>query len=378
MKLPLLLAMKALVLLLLPISTTICSGFVLSVFPSSREPVPLWRPHRRPLYAEDPTSTGTSTVAAATTLAKPSIKTVFTDEFAEEIATLLEGQMQIPLVPSSLVIHVLTQVIAAIVAADNISPQTLESIQEVLEGEATPTALDDVEGEQINVLVTTLAGELNAVIDVPLLDEAKELEMLNVILKAIFGVLTTSKQDYDKLISKTKIRFSQDLLASEETRRAMVEHMNRIVDIPLLGEGQEEKLLTSAVEACAHVIENVLPQEVVKALSGESPDGIAKTKALVVNRINEQVDLIGLSEEQEKSLIETLVDLIINEYVDGTQAEYLFLDITGQEELLKERRDQVIREGEFSKRRFQREQKNVASKLERIDGRIEQVNKQQQ
>jgi hypothetical protein len=158
----------------------------------------------------------------------------------------------------------------------------------------------------------------------------------------------------------------------------MVEHMNRIVDIPLLGEGQEEKLLTSAVEACAHVIENVLPQEVAKALSGESPDGIAKTKALVVNRINEQVDLIGLSEEQEKSLIETLVDLIINEYVDGTQAEYLFLDITGQEELLKERRDQVIREGEFSKRRFQREQKNVASKLERIDGRIEQVNKQQQ
>lgn len=303
-----------------------------------------------------------------------SIETVFTENFAEEIATLLEGQMKISLIPSALVVHVLTQVIAKIVAAD-ISTQSLESIQEILEAEATPTGFDDVEAGQVNELVSTLAVELNAVIDIPLVKEEKELEILHAILKAVFSVLTTSKQDYEKVVAKNQIQLSHDLLGSAETRRAMVAHINEIVDIPLVGEDQEDILLASAVEICAKAVQDILPGDVIKALSGESPDGIAKTKSLVVDRINEKVDLIGFSEKQERCFIETLVDLLINECVDGTQVEYIFLDAEGQEALLKERRNQVVREGKFSERRFQREQKSVASKLQRIDDRIDEARK---
>ena len=169
---------------------------------------------------------------------------------------------------------------------------------------------------------------------------------------------------------------SRDLLQSEETRKAMVVRINDVIDFPLIGEDQEEALLLAAVEKCAAIIEQVLPEDFVKALSGETPGGIAKTKSLVVDRINEKANFFGLfSEEQEKSFIETMVDIMISEQVDDTDAEFLFLDTAGQEALWQERRMEVEREVEFSKRRFKREQKNLEAKLKRIDVRLDEVGK---
>lgn len=175
------------------------------------------------------------------------------------------------------------------------------------------------------------------------------------------------------MAAKQNIEISHDLLESEETRIKLAKHLNELVDIPLIGEAHEEAILVAAIDQAAKVIQDVLPVDVVKTLRGDSSEGIAKTKALVIDRINERVDLIGLSEEQEKVFLETLVDVLIDSYVGGTQVQFLFLDAEEQEELLLEMRSQATREDEFSRRRFEREQQSVQAELKDIDTKLEEI-----
>jgi hypothetical protein len=70
-----------------------------------------------------------------------------------------------------------------------------------------------------------------------------------------------------------------------------------------------QHLLLVAVLDCAKILQNLFPEDAIKSLSGESPEGIAKFKTLVIDRVNERVDLIGMSEQQERAFVESLVDI---------------------------------------------------------------------
>jgi predicted nucleic acid-binding Zn-ribbon protein len=75
-------------------------------------------------------------------------------------------------------------------------------------------------------------------------------------------------------------------------------------------------------------------------------------------------------------LIESLVDILIDHFVDGTEAEFSLLTIEEQVEKLHERRDILNREIELSKKRHEREQHNLVAQLERLNMRLQTLPKQ--
>jgi hypothetical protein len=129
------------------------------------------------------------------------------------------------------------------------------------------------------------------------------------------------------------------------------------------------------VEASTGVVSNILPPDLVEVLRCESPDGIVKMKEYVVAAINKEVDIIGLSKEQQSQLVEKLVDVLIDEYVAGTEAEYVLLgnDIDKQEDYLLATKARLQREQTLSRLRCEREKKNLALRLEIVEQRIKFV-----
>ena len=80
--------------------------------------------------------------------------------------------------------------------------------------------------------------------------------------------------------------------------------------------------------------------------------------------------MIGLNEENERKLIETVVGVLVDQAVDGTELEYLILSPDEQKELLREKCALLEHEIQVSKERHEREQRNLAARLERLQARL--------
>ena len=74
-------------------------------------------------------------------------------------------------------------------------------------------------------------------------------------------------------------------------------------------------------------------------------------------------------------MIETMVNLLIDEYVDETDAEFLLLTPQEQQERLQERRRMLERDRTFSQRRFERQLESIGGKLARIDEQLKVISK---
>jgi hypothetical protein len=90
--------------------------------------------------------------------------------------------------------------------------------------------------------------------------------------------------------------------------------------------------------------------------------------------VNEKVDLIGLSEDQESSLIRTMIDLLIESYVDPTATNLLRLkqnQASDDPRAALQRQVQLIqRDIELSRVRFEREQANLQSQRDALEAQI--------
>lgn len=84
---------------------------------------------------------------------------------------------------------------------------------------------------------------------------------------------------------------------------------------------------------------------------------------------------MGIDETQERQLIETMINVLIDEYVDETDAEFLLLTQEEQQERLKERKFALEREKTFAQRRYEREQASIDHQLARVDERLREIRK---
>ena len=116
---------------------------------------------------------------------------------------------------------------------------------------------------------------------------------------------------------------------------------NEAADIPLLNKGQKESVLYKTVEdVCASALqEQVLPTSLIAPRKGESLDIISQMKEYMIETVYQKVDLVGFSEKQEEATIRTtMVEIILDTYVDGTQAGFLVLFKEEQLAKLEEKR----------------------------------------
>jgi len=303
--------------------------------------------------------------------ASSSLQHVFTEELSAAIAEEVQKRVEIPFVPQPIVLFVMTQAIQNL--SSDLSEDTLQKIQEMLEAESTESTYDDTPKEERDALADQVARELNAKIDVPMFDEVQELEVLKQIMRVVLQVMTTTDVEVRNAMMQTQLEVGRDILGGDESRAKLVQAINAAVDVPILGESEEEAILTTAVGMCAELLQTLLPPDLIETLKGESPEGLLRMKEYLITTVNAKVDLVGLSEEQEQVLVEKMVEILIDTYVDDTEAEFLLLTKEEQQSTLEEKATSLNREMESSTRRYQREQQNLAAQLERIQLRLQSV-----
>ena len=129
-------------------------------------------------------------------------------------------------------------------------------------------------------------------------------------------------------------------------------------------------MLERALDACSDRLAEVLPRELVEALKGENCDGLENTKEFVVASLNRKVDIIGLTEDQEKELIKMLVDFVVDIAIGDTEVELLLMNPEERITALEERKVVLTRQLEISKKRHEAEKANLMAQIRRIERRI--------
>jgi hypothetical protein len=304
------------------------------------------------------------------------------DSVFGDIAAQVQSRVKVPPIPSPIVRYVLTQALRSM--SKDLSPTLLCQVEELLDSEKTASKDDDLTESEVQKLANAIAHELvqKNVIDVPILDSKQEYEILVQILNVVFSILTTSESERRAAFIESAQQFlAQDLLGTPEGRKVLIQKINAAVDIPIFNEQQEERIFTAAVEACASTLQFLFPPELLRTLKGETDhNNLMEMKQFLILKVNEKVDLVGLNEQQEESLIRTMVDLLIESYVDPTAASILLLnkketyedkDINQRLNDLKEDAAALQRKITLSTTRYEREQSNLISQLNEIKREIQ-------
>jgi hypothetical protein len=329
--------------------------------------------------SEDATfSTATGSPSIASSPSPLSITTsplLFSDAVFDKIASRVQEQVSIPMVPTPIVNYCLTRALQRM--GQDLSPALLGKVEDVLAAEATSSKLDDLSVDECNLLADQIAKELTekGVVDVPMLNAQQEYEILSQIFRIVMAIVTTSDEERRLAFIESTQLVAQDLLStSPERRRALVTKLNDRIDLPLLGEEQEAQLLTKAVDMFANALSTLLPPTLIHSLKGESQDSLAEFKEFVIAKVNEKVDLIGLSEDQESSLIRTMIDLLIESYVDPTATNLLRLKqnqgASDPRAALQRQVQLIQRDIDLSRVRFEREQANLQSQRDALEAQI--------
>jgi hypothetical protein len=300
---------------------------------------------------------------------------IFDDYFAQRIAQDVNENINLPFpIPSPIVTYVLEQAIQNL--SSDLSVETKIQLQEIFEAETTPSGDDDFGTEAILVVANRMAAEINPTIDVPIVDEDQELILLQQIMQVILQSLCNSDEDRRKTWTNSRLEDSRVLLGGPEARSKLAASIDRSIELHLpLGGAQRLALISQAVDGASDILTKLLPPDLLDTLKGESPDGLLEMKEYVIDSVNAKVDLIGFNEEQERLMIETMVNLLIDEYVDETDAEFLLLTPQEQQERLQERRRMLERDRTFSQRRFERQLESIGGKLARIDEQLKVISK---
>lgn len=301
----------------------------------------------------------------------------FTDTVFDEIAERLQEHFaDIPFAPAPLVTYCLKQVLENM--SHDLSAETLGKINEVILAEETKTEYDDVSSAELLDLADHVAKELcdsNAEknVHIPMITPEQEFEILKQIVRVVLDVLTSSEDQRRTAWVSSNLASGRDLLTSPERRKKLAKTINKVVDIPLLSEGQEETMLEAAIEQCAATLEHLIPPDLLETLKGESPQGLAEMKESLIVTVNEKVDLIGFSEEQEAELIRSMIQLLIDEYANDIETEMLLLTEVEQQERLQEKITELEWELTASRARFQREQDNLQAQLDRLKTQLNET-----
>ena len=312
------------------------------------------------------------------------LKSILLDQSIEDISDRISFRIVLPFYVPQPIISAATTLAVQQLTTDVLSSELLERIGEVAAASASSSASateliygdgdDDgiADDEELENLSGQIATELNAQIDLPVLDEDQELVIFKAIGRSLMAVLTAPdeieadpKQMVDMVVETT-----QELLEGKEGRRKLAEALNARLDFPMLNEEGEQDLLERALDACSDRLAEVLPRELVEALKGENCDGLENTKEFVVASLNRKVDIIGLTEDQEQELIKMLVDFVVDIAIGDTEVELLLMNPEERITAWEERKVVLTRQLEISKKRHEAEKANLMAQIRRVERRI--------
>ncbi|KAL3904754.1 MAG: hypothetical protein SGARI_004777, partial [Bacillariaceae sp.] len=281
---------------------------------------------------------------------------LLTHEACEDIAQEVTDRLELPFVcPRPIVYFATYSVVNAI--ATQVSPDVMQQIGDAVNLKESGDGVDE---ELLERISHRLATELNRQIDIPVLDEEQEQIILVKAAKGIIDALAMSSDSIQVdpvLLADQSIETIQTLLGNEQGRRKMAKMLNSKIDFPFLDDKAEEDLLTQALEGCAEQLAEIMPLGLVEVLQGQHGCGedLQQTKAFLVEKLNQRVDMVGLSEKQEAWLLDNFVDVVVDVLLEGTEAQLLLMSPAEQLEELEERRVVLNHDLKLCRRRYEQE-----------------------
>jgi hypothetical protein len=303
---------------------------------------------------------------------------MFDEYFAERISVEIQKDLLFP-VPSPMLTYIVQQAVSSL--STDLSINSKEQLQEILEAAATPTENDDLTEQDIHRLADAIAKDINPKINVPVLDEEQEYVLLQQIMRVILPALTQTGGGGGVSLpsAEANLQLSRNLLGGPQARQKLVRALDKQVEenmaifSSLVNDKQRLDLISQAVDACAVFLYKLLPPDLCKTLRDESPQGLLEMKEYLIDTVNKKVDLMGFDETQEREFIATMVNLLIDEYIQDDTTASLFLSPAEQEDRLKEKRAALQREKVLSQRRYAREQARLEEQLTQLDNRLREL-----
>lgn len=103
---------------------------------------------------------------------------------------------------------------------------------------------------------------------------------------------------------------------SEASKRSLATKLNQMVDLPMLGEKQEQIIAERIIDACIGPFENLVPDSMLSGMtSGSSSNDSSgqhhqqsSLKANIVSKLNGVVNIPFANEKQEAVILGMVVD----------------------------------------------------------------------
>lgn len=99
---------------------------------------------------------------------------------------------------------------------------------------------------------------------------------------------------------------------------AIAKKINKKIDLPLIGEKIEQKIIIFGLEKIDKVLDEQLPADFAELLDNvsegfepNSPDNLVAMKKYFVKYLNKKIDLPIIGEKAEKKLFSIAIDIII-------------------------------------------------------------------
>lgn len=237
-------------------------------------------------------------------------RALFTDAAIEDLADVVKEKIFIPLVPTPIVIFCLN--VALDKMNTGLSPELSYRIEEMLLAETTDSSTDDFSDEELTELAKMTASEVNPQIPVLILREStrcvlrcamivyceylthaassslstlssslyREL-VLQKIFKIVFSIIVKSSKERRLALFASAKDIALDLF-QPASRQKLVQRLNQLIDVPVLNESQESKLLSVGIDYCASTLEKLLPKPLVQSLRSENATSMDEFKKYLV------------------------------------------------------------------------------------------------
>ena len=109
-------------------------------------------------------------------------------------------------------------------------------------------------------------------------------------------------------------------MLSQEMRKSLATQLNKLIDIPFLDESGEQAAIEKLLDAILGPLESVAPAQEEIASAAGNPEKEKDMKSAMVDRVNKMINIPFASEEQEAMALGLIVDYFMKDKMGQTEA----------------------------------------------------------
>lgn len=107
-------------------------------------------------------------------------------------------------------------------------------------------------------------------------------------------------------------------MLSQEARKSLAAKLNAMIDVPMLGEAQEQVMAEKIIDVCLGPLESAAPTQEQLVQANGNPTQQSAMQSSMVAKLNGMIDIPFANEEQEAMVLGMIVDYFIKDKMKQT------------------------------------------------------------